>query len=364
MNILISLLIVAGIPLLFTILNIRGLIKKYGPAALAWEIPALLIGWAYSWMLYGTLSDYPESIDRVNEMVKFHAPLASWHFPTLFTVFILSIVSFVLLRASKALPPIPTALGLSSMLAACLSSAACVIQLSGNITSDFHDSFPIILSLLYPLNIILLYARVIRQKADELAVKINAHPPRYSNPALNACAKLLLTASGWVFVSFLLMFPLFCVLTIILVLFGQRPDAIIKVFTDTSEWSLSQQVSPPDLEHSGHYLCTVAARGHPRLVRPTRHGRRHGRRIVVNRQLCVANAFEQVIAEKLPYLHGKMRCLYDTCGYPISRHITTKYRADFAYLLMKPVEFVFILFLYSVEANPENRIAAQYLPLF
>ena len=49
-------------------------------------------------------------------------------------------------------------------------------------------------------------------------------------------------------------------------------------------------------------LCTVALRGHEKLVRPTRMGLRRGERIVVNRQLCVANAFEQLL-EAVSYTH-------------------------------------------------------------
>ena len=350
-----------GIPLCITILNIRGLIKKQDPVPIVWEIP-LLIGLILSCVLYGSLPDYPVSVDRVDMfLIAFHTPLASWHFPTLISFFIISIVCFMLSRSGKALPPLPTALCISSMLIVSILAVAYIIQLSGNI-KHFINDLPIIVSLFYPINIILLYARVIRHKANEMALKMNANPPHYSNSILKACANMLCAASGWLFVSFLLMLPLFCVIMIILVLCGQRPDAIIKVFTDTSEWSLSQQISPPDIDHTGHYLCTVAAQGHPRLVRPARYGHRHGKRILVNRQLCVANAFEQAIAEKFPKLHKRVRHMYDTYGYPLSRCITTKYRADFVYLVMKPIEYIFLLFLYSIDANPENRIASQYLP--
>jgi hypothetical protein len=33
------------------------------------------------------------------------------------------------------------------------------------------------------------------------------------------------------------------------------------------------------------------------------------------------------------------------------------------YILMKPLEVMFLLVLYTVDVNPENRIAVQYLPL-
>lgn len=59
------------------------------------------------------------------------------------------------------------------------------------------------------------------------------------------------------------MIPLLGILLIILVIFGQSPDSIIKAFTETSDWTLSQEISPPPIEdYSGHYLCTVALKGH------------------------------------------------------------------------------------------------------
>ena len=72
-------------------------------------------------------------------------------------------------------------------------------------------------------------------------------------------------------------------------------DAPIKAFTDTADWTFSQQIPPPPMESSGHYLCTVAAGGHKKIVKPLRYGTRRGQTIVVNRQLCIANAFEEWI---------------------------------------------------------------------
>ena len=82
--------------------------------------------------------------------------------------------------------------------------------------------------------------------------------------------------------------------------------------------------------------------------------------MVVNRQLCVANAFEELIQDKLPRFHKCVRSFYDKHGYPISQHISTKLRADVVYILMKPLEFIFIAVLYMFDADPESRIAMQY----
>ena len=53
---------------------------------------------------------------------------------------------------------------------------------------------------------------------------------------------------------------------------------------------------------------------------------------------------------------------YDTYGYPISRHIRTPLAADIVYLIMKPLEWLFVAVLYLFDEKPENRIVLQYLP--
>ena len=87
-------------------------------------------------------------------------------------------------------------------------------------------------------------------------------------------------------------FHIALVIDIVLILFGQGTDGHAKAFTMTADWIFSTQVPPPPLEYRGHYLCTVAAGGHRSIVKPLRFGIRRGHRIIINRQLAVANAFE------------------------------------------------------------------------
>lgn len=120
--------------------------------------------------------------------------------------------------------------------------------------------------------------------------------------------------------------------------------------------------SPPPVEMEAHYLCTVSLRGHRKIVKPLRYGIRRNQKIVVNRQLCIANAFEQVLEEKVPKMHRFIRYVYDKYGYPLSKHINTEVSADIIYIIMKPLEYFFLFVLYLVDKKPENRIAIQYLP--
>ena len=94
------------------------------------------------------------------------------------------------------------------------------------------------------------------------------------------------------------------------------------------------------------YLCTVAAGGHEKIVKPLRMGERHGHRVVVNRQLEIANAFELALEWKTPRLHRAICCFYDRYGFPIARCIRTKTACDVVYILMKPLEWIFITVLY------------------
>ena len=98
-------------------------------------------------------------------------------------------------------------------------------------------------------------------------------------------------------------------------LFGDDYDAVSKALTETTTWGFSQHDHPPHLPHQGHYLCTVAACGSPQLVKPLRWGIRGKQRIIVNRQLQIANAFEELIADLSPTLHRFIRKNYDRYGY-------------------------------------------------
>jgi len=129
-------------------------------------------------------------------------------------------------------------------------------------------------------------------------------------------------------------------------------------FAKTCEWNLSQQSPIP---RDCHYLCTVAARGHAWLVRPERLGRRRGRVIVVNRQLAVANAFEDLLHERWPRFGRGARATYDRMGWPLSRYIRSPWASDAVYLVMLPAQLVFLLALLLLDpGDPEARVDRMY----
>lgn len=257
-----------------------------------------------------------------------YTPLASWAQPTFWTFICLAIAAYFPLRfiPQEKLPPLLAALCIAAIYAGAVECILFAIQLGRG---------GLALVLLPPVNCLLIGAKAIKDIASE------------------KCAKLPL----WALLALL---PFMGVVIAVLFLFGQKPDSFVTVFTETADWTLSTKIPPPRVEYTGHYLCTVAARGHKKLVRPQRVGRRQGVPILVNRQLCVANAFEQLLSQRVPRFHKLVRYTYDHTGFHLSRHIKTKPAADAVYLLMKPLEWIFLFVLYLCTAQPEARIAAQY----
>ena len=184
----------------------------------------------------------------------------------------------------------------------------------------------------------------------------------YENKVLEMVNLFLLKGANLFYVAVAALLPVLFLLVVILVLFGQQPDSFILAFTKTSDWILSKEIAPPPVAYDTHYLCTVSLKGHRKLVKPIRYGMRRGEKIVVNRQLCVANAFEQLLEERTPRFHRAVRNFYDTYGYPVSKHIKSAWSADITYLIMKPLEWIFLVVLYLFDEKPEDRICRQYLP--
>ena len=88
---------------------------------------------------------------------------------------------------------------------------------------------------------------------------------------------------------------------------------------------------------------------------------RRGRPIVVNRQLAVANAFEDLLHHRWPRFGRFARAVYDRLGLPVSRWVRWRWMADAIYLAMKPAEWCFYAFLVLADRDdPERRIDRMY----
>ena len=162
-------------------------------------------------------------------------------------------------------------------------------------------------------------------------------------------------------VIMLLFLPLLSIILSILMVFGQKPNSIILAFTQSYDFGFSTlECIPCD----GHYLCTIAAHGSPKMVKPIRAGIRGRQEITVNRQLLISNAFEEILQEKSPRFHAFLRAFYNRIGRRATRFYLTLKKAWFSnvlYILMKPLEWFFLLCIYFFDTRPEDRIAQQYL---
>lgn len=301
-----------------------------------------------------------------------HTPIFTETYPTIWVIIVAAVLGYMIVHfiPLKKMPPLVFVLGLSAMyLGTGLSIFWFVQVFKGKVLLEAC-------LVLLPICCLCITARTVIRKvkewnrmknpAEEDSIKDNDETGKMKAvigkvTILHGCNQLLSDSRYWPVAAFLLMWPLLGILIGILILFGQKPDAIIKAWTETADWNLSKRVAPQNLYMDEHYLCTVAAGGHEEVVKPIRLGVRHGHEVIVNRQLCVANAFEQVLEEKTPGFHKAVRGFYDKYGFPVGKLIMkSKIAADITYFVMKPLEWIFLIVLYLVDVNPENRIAVQY----
>ena len=311
------------------------------------EIILVLVGFLFSAIVLALFVRFADW-DMQLAFGESHSPVWTGSIPTVVTLFLIGIIGYFVLAFThiKRTPPLVTVLAVSALYIGVFECIVWSIQVfSGQV-----------LLIILPVNCIIIAIRLIREKACEL--RAYDHFEEYKKGGLTGFLAKEFLKERLPLWALLFAFPLLGVIIVILVLFGQRPDDIIRGYTETAGWTLSKHIAPPGYDN--HYLCTVAAQGHEKLVRPQRVGIRHGRKIIVNRQLCIANAFEQVLEERTPNMHKAVRGFYDAHGFPLSKTIKTKVAADVIFIAMKPLEWIFLAVLYLFTVNPEERILRQY----
>ena len=329
---------------------------------IAYDMFNILAAVGYSVIYLELMDDVVFDADWNKQLVnrEVHAPIYTGSYLTIGVIVVLFFIAMLTVVAisSDKRSPLVTVLCISGMYMGTILVTAIIIQLMGILTSDPLGFFCFLLIevdiLAVVARIIIAEVRVYKPDTDRMS-KIN------SVPFLKKCNELLNDSRKWPLLAFILMWPMLGMVIMILTLFGQAPSSVIKAFTETAEYTFSTKIPPQNLTVDEHYLCTVAAGGHERIVKPIRMGRRHGYPVVVNRQLCVANAFEQILEEKTPALHKAVRGFYDKYGLPVAKLIRTKLVADIVWFLMKPLEYVFLIVLYLTDVHPEDRICRQYM---
>lgn len=346
-------------PLTLTVLNIRNLIAKKPFLKTLLLYITLFGGMLLYAILYACVFETNGDWNEAIYPFETHFSISSTYWLSFGLPVCVGILGLLLLGTipARRMPPLLSALCIAAVLLGNIMQAFFFLQLLGMESNNY----PVLLFFaLYHWNLVMLSVQHVRLHIREQTKKLQQRNKPFRFKWAAKLCDYLSTASHMRLFSFFLLFPLMAVLEIILVLCGQGFDGPVKAFTMTADWTFSQQTPPPPLEYDGHYLCTVAAGGHKKVVRPLRFGTRLGKPIIVNRQLCIANAFEEMIHDKTPRFHRWVRNFYDTHGYPLSRLITTPLRADFVYLLMKPLEWLFLTALYLLDAEPEERIHRQY----
>ena len=293
---------------------------------------------------------YYEAIDSAGlESYEF---VASKHRLIYMIFFVLYHISLLLLWFRKsALPPLILALGLCVLYIGLFFNGILILQLLGS-----QEGNEILVC--FPAFSLLLGLGIIIRTLYDLPKSLSFSPSKYQ--WLNKINEKLSTKSALFCSSVIAILPVFVLITLVLMLFGDDYDAVSKALTETTTWGFSQHDHPPHLPHQGHYLCTVAACGSPQLVKPLRWGIRGKQRIIVNRQLQIANAFEELIADLSPTLHRFIRKNYDRYGYDLSKKIKSCWASNLTYILMKPLEWGFLLCLYTFCLRPEEKIRRQY----
>lgn len=302
-------------------------------------------------------NQYYTAIDPIDG--ECYIPFGEKHIISLIFYFIAFNVSILLIWVKEnKLPPLTRVLSLSFLVIGTIIWFIVLLQISNHDIGGYNPSEHYYLFV--PISIISLIISISLIIQSVKNKMIEAKEVTYSNKFLNRLNLFFAQKRNLPLWSFILVIPLLLLITFFLILFGQEPNSLIKVFTETATWRFSQQIPPPYLDHKGHYLCTVAASGNPKVVKPIRLGKRNKNTIIVNRQLLIANAFEEMIQDFSPKLHYFIRTNYDKYGYNLSKKINTRQMSNLTYLVMKPLEWLFLLCLYLFCEKPEEKINKQY----
>lgn len=360
-----------AIPIILTLLNLLLLFFRNTPKALLNTERKIGIITVFLGILYSTVylsldichitySDWYVQIYNS----QMHTPIFTEAVPTVAVISATAILGHLVLRYRELqdMPPLVITLCIAAMY---LGAAQCVVW----IIQIWDSDLSLLILCLLPFNFILIVLNTMKavilkwRRIYKSDPGLDDEKNRFSGkPLLSVFYSRLLNSYNWPWIGLLLSLPLLGLMIIALALFGQAPDSFIKAWTETAEWNLSQRIAPQNLCYDEHYLCTVAAGGHKKAVKPLRLGIRHGHKVIVNRQLCIANAFEQILEERTPNLHRAIRGAYDKYGYPFAKNIKSPYAADIIYFVMKPFEWIFLSVIYLCDSKPENRIALQYIP--
>lgn len=300
-------------------------------------------------------AEYYEAIDPSNMN---YTPFAGKHIEVLKTYQVLGVFSMICLWVKNhQFPPLFLLVFVLLTTISFVLFVIMAIQVAYNYNNFYGHRYNYLLAFAYMVNALICLSVVCGFVRQELNLAKNR---KFNNENLDSVNKFIVKTEVKWGKFFIFALPIVFLPMLILMLFGYEYNALTKVFTETATWTFSKETHPPFLDQQGHYLCTVAACGSPKIVKPIRLGVRHGNEIIVNRQLMIANAFEEKIEETFPKVHRWIRSVYDKYGYNLSKKITTPFGANLTYICMKPLECIFWGFLNLTDLTPQKRINSQY----
>jgi hypothetical protein len=319
----------------------------------------------------GTCDQLTEQCVRDNcsgDTQMFRAFAEPWVLAPLALHIVTSLAYAISKRRPEALRPYVEALVFAGMATGIVLQCVLALQLGATFMVVGLVVFPLGLPVIMPLiALILLFhetrARLLRRGAEEQSVSMKFPPDVtdvYRHTELPVDNPDPVISRTWLSRTLVLSPVLMGAYAVISAVLTRQLAGGVLALTQTCTHTFST-MSVHVIQRDCHYLCTVAARGHTWLVQPERMGVRNGTPIVVNRQLALANAFEDLLHQRWPRFGRMCRRIYDRVGLPISRYITSPWMSDLVYLAMKPAEWLFYAVLLLLDQdNPEKRIDRMY----
>lgn len=256
--------LIISLPLLILFTNIyllvvelfdRSKARKYKSLVIrSMDLYALITGIPFTLFLWSlaNFSEYDEAL-RLWSLSGLHTPLAGRYIVSFLFPVIMGYIGYFYLRSHKSkLAPLLYILAISAMIIAGMMQVVYIYQFSTHVMSiDLSEGIlkgiisflynPLLYLTFLPLNFIVCSLRLIIKVR-----KSYNHQSSYAgfkNKWLNKLNNKIIGSKRWIISSFGLTLPLFCVMVLILTLLGQGPDGLSKVFTETSDWALSQKES-------------------------------------------------------------------------------------------------------------------------
>ena len=156
-----------------------------------------------------------------------HALIWSGAYPTFFTLAALTLLALIIYsyRDANSLSPLANVFCISGILGGVVLLLVFDNQLQ---VASFHTFFLLIYSFH------LLWVRIKGWQEDRTEIS-------YENRLLQWLHRLLNKSRNWPWLAVLVALPTLALVVLVLMLFGQQPDSMIKAWTNTADWAFSQR---------------------------------------------------------------------------------------------------------------------------